>query len=113
MSGSPLPFGAKNQKQGVYKMNVTAMEAVPVARLRPNARNARTHSKKQIRQIADSIQRFGFANPVLISDDEEIIAGHGRVEAAKLLGMQSVPTLRPHLDAAQRRAMCWPTTSWR
>ena len=67
--------------------------------------NARTHSKKQIRQIADSIQKFGFTNPVLISDDDEIIAGHGRVEAAKLLGMQSVPTLRlSHLDAAQRRA---------
>jgi DNA modification methylase len=76
-----------------------------VARLRPYPRNARTHSKKQIRQIADSIRRFGFTNPVLISDDDEIIAGHGRVEAAKLLGMQSVPTLRlSHLDAAQRRA---------
>ena len=76
-----------------------------ISRLRPYRRNARTHSKKQIRQIADSIQKFGFTNPVLISDDDEIIAGHGRVEAAKLLGMQSVPTLRlSHLDAAQRRA---------
>jgi ParB-like chromosome segregation protein Spo0J len=76
-----------------------------LARLRPYPGNARTHSKKQIRQIADSIERFGFTNPVLISDDGEIIAGHGRVEAAKLLGMKSVPTLRlTHLDAAQRRA---------
>src|SRR5712691_6540504 len=73
--------------------------------LRPFSGNARVHSKKQIRQIADSIQRFGFTNPVLISDDDEVIAGHGRVEAAKLLGMQSVPALRlSHLDAAQRRA---------
>jgi DNA modification methylase len=76
-----------------------------VAGLRPYQGNARTHSKKQIRQIADSIRKFGFTNPVLISDEDEIIAGHGRVEAAKLLGMQSVPTLRlSHLDSAQRRA---------
>ena len=76
----------------------------PVA-LRPYARNARRHSKKQIRQIADSIQRFGFTNPVLISDDDEIIAGYGRVEAAKILGLASVPTLRlSHLNATERRA---------
>jgi ParB-like chromosome segregation protein Spo0J len=85
--------------------NRIALVSMPVARLRPYPKNARTHSKKQLRQIADSIQKFGFTNPVLISDDDEIIAGHGRVEAAKLLGMQSVPTLRlSHLDAAQRRA---------
>jgi DNA modification methylase len=82
-----------------------AVELVAVTRLRPYRGNARTHSKRQIRQIADSIERFGFTNPVLISDDNEIIAGHGRVEAAKLLGMESVPTLRlAQLDAAQRRA---------
>src|SRR5882762_5023128 len=82
-----------------------AVELIAVTRLQPYAGNARTHSKKQIRQIADSMQRFGFTNPVLIGDDDEIIAGHGRVEAAKLLGMQNVPTLRlSHLDAAQRRA---------
>ena len=76
-----------------------------VADLRPYARNPRTHSKKQIRQIAESITRFGFTNPVLISDDDELIAGHGRVAAAKLLGMTSVPTLRlSHLSEAERRA---------
>lgn len=81
------------------------IEPIAVARLRPYPKNARTHSRKQIRQIADSIQKFGFTNPVLIGDDDEIIAGHGRVEAAKLLGMTSVPTLRlSHLSAAQRRA---------
>lgn len=73
--------------------------------LTPYARNARRHSKKQIRQIADSIQRFGFTNPVLIGDDSQIIAGHGRVEAAKLLGLKTVPTLRlAHLSEAERRA---------
>jgi ParB-like chromosome segregation protein Spo0J len=71
-----------------------AVGPMAIARLRPFAKNARLHSKNQIRQIANSIERFGFTNPVLISDDDEIIAGHGRVEAAKLLGMQSVPTLR-------------------
>ena len=63
-----------------------AIEPMSVGNLRPYARNARTHSKKQIKQIARSIERFGFTNPVLISDENEIIAGHGRVEAAKLLG---------------------------
>jgi DNA modification methylase len=78
---------------------------MPVASLRPHSGNARTHSKKQVRQIADSIRQFGFTNPVLIGESGEIIAGHGRVEAAKLLGMESVPTVRlAHLNAAQRRA---------
>lgn len=82
-----------------------SLEARPPSELRPYARNARTHSRKQVRQIADSIQRFGFTNPVLISDDDEIIAGHGRVEAAMLLGLKTVPTLRlSHLSAEERRA---------
>jgi hypothetical protein len=83
------------------------MEVVPIslATLRPYPKNPRTHSKKQTRQIADSIRRFGFTNPVLVSDDDEIIAGHGRVEAAKLLQMKSVPAVRlSHLNAAQRKA---------
>ena len=54
-------------------------------KLRPYPGNARTHSRKQIRQIADSIERFGFVNPILVSADFEIIAGHGRWLAAKLL----------------------------
>src|SRR5262249_52463602 len=78
---------------------------IQVEGLRPYPGTARTHSKKQVRQIADSIQRFGFNNPVLIGEDGSIIAGHGRVEAAKLLGMDCVPTVRlAHLNAAQRRA---------
>ncbi|OYZ14819.1 MAG: DNA methylase N-4 [Sphingomonadales bacterium 28-64-96] len=76
-----------------------------VASLRPYSRNARVHSKKQIKQIAASIERFGFVNPVLVSDTGEIVAGHGRVEAAKLLGMKTVPTLAlSHLSEAERRA---------
>jgi DNA modification methylase len=77
----------------------------PIRELRPYANNARTHSKKQIRQIAASIERFGFTNPVLVSDEGEIIAGHGRVLAAQQLGMTEVPTLAlSHLSAAERRA---------
>ena len=73
--------------------------------LKPYARNARTHSKKQLKQIAASIERFGFVNPVLIADDDSIIAGHGRIEAAKLLGHKSVPTLAlSHLSDTERRA---------
>jgi DNA modification methylase len=83
----------------------SAVEPMPVASLQPHPGNARTHSKRQIRQIADSIRRFGFTNPVLIGQNGEIIAGHGRVEAAKLLGLDCVPTVRlAHLNAAQRRA---------
>jgi DNA modification methylase len=73
--------------------------------LRPYPNNARTHSKKQVRQIARSIEKFGFCNPVLIDDDKQIIAGHGRVEAAKLLGLEAVPTCRlSHLSEADKRA---------
>ena len=73
--------------------------------LKPYPRNARTHSKKQIRQIADSIRTFGWTNPVLIDAEGGIIAGHGRVEAAKLLGLDQVPTLLiDHLSEAQKRA---------
>ncbi|MFM6831499.1 MAG: site-specific DNA-methyltransferase [Novosphingobium sp.] len=76
-----------------------------ISALKPYSRNARTHSKKQIKQIARSIERFGFTNPVLISDNGEIIAGHGRVEAAKSLGWKAVPTLAlSHLSETERRA---------
>jgi DNA modification methylase len=81
------------------------MENVPTRALQPYAGNARTHSKKQIRQIAKSIKRFGFNNPVLVDDNLQIIAGHGRVAAAKLLGIQEVPTVRlSHLSDEDKRA---------
>src|SRR5262249_55527413 len=70
------------------------MDMLPVEALRPYANNARTHSKKQINQIAKSIRQFGFCNPVLIDDQGQIIAGHGRVAAAKVLGIGVVPTVR-------------------
>ena len=85
--------------------NANALVYRPLSALRPYPRNARTHNRKQVQQIARSIERFGFTNPVLVSDDGEIIAGHGRVRAAALLGMAEVPTLAlSHLSAAERRA---------
>jgi len=81
------------------------IEYTPVHELRPYPNNARTHSRKQIRQIARSIEKFGFCNPVLIDDTNQIIAGHGRVEAAKVLGIDAVPTCRlSHLSDADKRA---------
>ncbi len=71
----------------------------------PAARNARTHSQKQVQQIADSIRRFGFTNPVLVDEERAILAGHGRVEAARLLGIAEVPTLCiADLTPEERRA---------
>ena len=76
-----------------------------IDQLKPYPKNARTHSKKQIQQIARSIEEFGFNNPVLIDADGTIIAGHGRVEAARLLGMEAVPTLMAkHMTPAQVQA---------
>jgi DNA modification methylase len=77
----------------------------PPGELKPSPSNARTHSTKQIGQIADSIRSFGFNNPVLIDREDYIIAGHGRVVAAQNLGMTHVPTVRlEHLSDAQKRA---------
>src|SRR6516164_872964 len=73
--------------------------------LRPFGGNARRHSRKQLAQIAASIQKFGFTNPVLITDDNQILAGHARVDAAKSLGMSEVPTVRlSQMTEADRRA---------
>lgn len=86
-------------------MNDPEIEMIPLAALKPWRRNARTHSKKQIRQIADSIREFGFTNPVLIDGSGTILAGHGRVAAARLLDIDAVPCVRlEHLSPAQKRA---------
>ena len=104
MSNIPEPTPARDVPRG-DAIPDRRIELIPVAQLTPYKGNARTHSKRQIRQIADSIERFGFTNPVLIDEAGEIIAGHGRVEAAKLLGLSGVPALRvSHLSAAEKRA---------
>lgn len=81
------------------------IEWLPIGSVRPNPRNARTHSSRQIKQIAASIREFGFLNPVLVDESNMLLAGHGRLEAARLEGLDSVPVVRfGHLTAAQMRA---------
>lgn len=81
------------------------VEQTPVDALIPFARNARTHSDEQVKQIAASIREFGFNNPILIRDDLTVIAGHGRLAAAKVLGLKEVPTISlSHLTPLQVRA---------
>lgn len=80
-------------------------ERIALGDLKPWAKNSRTHSKKQVRQIAASIEAFGFTNPVLIDEERTILAGHGRVAAARLLGMTEVPCLRlDHMNDDEKRA---------
>jgi DNA modification methylase len=74
--------------------NILSVEYKSLTALKPYSQNARTHTKHQIRQIEESIRRFGYTNPVLVDSSDRIIAGHGRVEAAKLLGLDRVPTIR-------------------
>ncbi|MBL8791851.1 MAG: ParB N-terminal domain-containing protein [Rhizobiales bacterium] len=82
-----------------------AIEHLKPAELMPFARNARTHSKKQIGQIASSIRTFGFINPIIIDKENMILAGHGRVEAAKLLAMGRIPCVRIEtMTPSQKRA---------
>jgi len=81
------------------------IETLAIDRLIPYARNSRTHSDEQVAQVAASIREFGFTNPVLVDAEGGIIAGHGRVMAARKLGMDKVPCIRlAHLTEAQRRA---------
>ena len=81
------------------------IEQRPLDALIPYARNARTHSEAQVAQIAASIREFGFNNPILVDGDSGIIAGHGRVLAARVLGLADVPVIElAHLSAAQKRA---------
>ena len=81
------------------------IEYLPVHSLRPYERNARTHSDAQIDAIAESIRQFGFNSPILIDDDDGVIAGHARLAAARKLGLDTVPCVRlSHLSDAQRRA---------
>ena len=86
-------------------MSALSISYRKISALKPYARNARTHSRAQIKQIAASIERFGFTNPILVDDEGQIIAGHGRAAAAKLLGLSEVPTVcLSHLSPTERRA---------
>jgi hypothetical protein len=82
-----------------------SIEHWPLDRLKPYDRNARTHTPEQVAQIAASIQEFGFTNPILVDGKDGIIAGHGRLQAARELAMATVPVVvLDHLTPTQRRA---------
>ena len=81
------------------------IELWPIDRLRPYERNPRTHSEAQVDQIAASMVEFGWTNPILIDENAGILAGHGRLLAARKLGLGEVPVIRfEHLSEAQKRA---------
>src|SRR6187551_1192967 len=83
-----------------------AVNLLPLDILKPHPRNARTHSKKQIRQIADSIVAYGFTVPLLADESLMTLAGHGRLEAAKLVGLSEVPVIvLEGLSEAKKRAL--------
>lgn len=75
-------------------MSKLQIEYISLLQIAPYSRNARTHSEEQVSQIAESIREFGFTNPILIDQHNELIAGHGRLEAAKIVGLETVPAVR-------------------
>lgn len=87
-------------------MNMTTrLELRPIESLKPYANNARTHSPAQIKQLRRSLREFGFVSPVLVTSDGDVIAGHGRIEAARAEGISEIPcVLVEHLTDDQRRA---------
>jgi len=89
------------KKQGIPRVVMTR-----VGDLTPYARNARTHSDAQVAQIAASIKEFGWTNPILVDGEKGLIAGHGRLAAARKLGMEEVPVIElTHLTETQKKAL--------
>jgi hypothetical protein len=99
------PINSQGEMMSAKQSKFPLIKTAQVAGLIPYARNSRTHSDEQITQIAASIKEFGFLNPVIVDGENGIIAGHGRVMAAKKLGMTELPAVEAsHLTDAQRRA---------
>lgn len=95
----PLP------SSGLLKDRNLIVDYRPIEELRPYANNARQHPRSQLKKLAASLKQFGFVNPILVDDEDTILCGHGRVEAAKMAGYTRVPTIRlEHLSDADRRA---------
>jgi len=99
------------------------IELWPIENLRPYERNPRTHSEAQVDQIAASMVEFGWTNPILVDENAGILAGHGRLLAARKLRLAEVPVIRfEHLSEAQKRAYpsagratcgSWAAIAWR
>src|SRR5688572_18408354 len=102
MSRQPIPAPHGSPVGQPYPQ----VEMLSPGTLKPAARNARTHSKKQIAQVANSISEFGFINPIVADGRDQVVAGHARLEAAKHLRLKKVPVIRvSHLDETQLRAL--------
>ena len=100
-----VPESAPTPAIGVLGALALKIVYRPIGALKPSPRNARTHSDKQIHQLMGSFLRHGFNNPILVDNDGEVIAGHGRLEAARRLGMSEVPTIcLSHMTEADKRA---------
>jgi ParB-like chromosome segregation protein Spo0J len=96
--------GGTSRQRDVLGQNLT-VEHRPIESLIPYARNARTHSDAQVAEIAASIKAFGWTNPILVDGENGIVAGHGRLLAARKLGMHTVPVIElSDLGEAQNRA---------
>lgn len=105
MSSNTLTKAKPSHNRAVKQPDDLRIEQAPLSSIKPCAGNARRHDKKQIEQICESQIRFGFLNPIIADENGEIIAGHGRYEAAKLAGLTTVPVIRvSHLTPAEVRA---------
>ena len=87
------------------ELNIKELQSVEIAKIKPYKNNAKIHGRNQLKKLQKSISEFGFLTPCLIDQDFNLIAGHGRVEAAKALGMKEVPCVYiENLNETQRRA---------
>lgn len=100
-----IPKGVTIPGQNNNRVQALPIEIARLSELKSPRRNARTHSNKQIRQIADSILRFGWTYPILADENGQIIAGVGRSKAAEQLGLKSVPVIVMTVSAAEKRAL--------
>ena len=106
--------GTSSRKTSSRQERQLSVEYRPLTALIPYARNPRTHSEPQVAEIAASIREFGWTNPILVDGENGIIAGHGRLLAARRLGMTEVPVIElPGFRKRRSGRSSSPTTSWR
>jgi hypothetical protein len=105
LKGTPLQKIKGITKRKDFSMKELKIENVAIAQIMSYANNAKMHPEKQVQQLAASIKEFGFTNPIIIDEKNEIICGHGRLAAAQVIGLNTVPVIRlSHLSDAQKRA---------
>jgi ParB-like chromosome segregation protein Spo0J len=106
MTRKSVPRKAEANSEPDRSADRLRLEFWPVDRLVPSARNARTHSDAQVAEIAGSIRAFGFTNPILVGTQGDVVAGHGRLAAARQLGLSDVPVIPLQgLTELQRRQL--------